>query len=136
MEIPEKWTQYPPCFAITIDVRLRSHTNKLLSLLVKITLDTSIHRYCHKTPFAKRFKDRSPDIESASTQTVFGVSTFEYSLMIGVNLNKIQRNPNLKARVEWARSIIIQIALSKHGAFNTAKIVRLDVLRVIPTGSW
>ena len=28
MEIPEKWTQGPPCFAITIGVRLRSHTNK------------------------------------------------------------------------------------------------------------
>ena len=28
MEIPEKWTQGPPWFAITIGVRLRSHTNK------------------------------------------------------------------------------------------------------------
>ena len=28
MEIPEKWTQEPPCFAITIGVRLRSHTNE------------------------------------------------------------------------------------------------------------
>ena len=28
VEIPEKWTQEPPCFAITIGVRLRSHTNK------------------------------------------------------------------------------------------------------------
>ena len=26
VEIPEKWTQEPPCFAITIGVRLRSHT--------------------------------------------------------------------------------------------------------------
>ena len=29
MEIPEKWTQEPPCFAITTGVRLRSHTNQL-----------------------------------------------------------------------------------------------------------
>ena len=29
VEIPEKWTQEPPCFAITIGVRLRSHTNHL-----------------------------------------------------------------------------------------------------------
>ena len=28
VEIPEKWTQEPPCFAITIGVRLRSHTKK------------------------------------------------------------------------------------------------------------
>ena len=28
VEIPEKWTQEPPCFVITIGVRLRSHTNK------------------------------------------------------------------------------------------------------------
>ena len=28
VEIPEKWTQGPPCFAITIGVRLRSHTNQ------------------------------------------------------------------------------------------------------------
>ena len=28
MEIPEKWTQEPPCFAITAGVRLRSHTKK------------------------------------------------------------------------------------------------------------
>ena len=27
VEIPEKWTQEPPCFAETIGVRLRSHTN-------------------------------------------------------------------------------------------------------------
>ena len=27
VEIPEKWTREPPCFAITIGVRLRSHTN-------------------------------------------------------------------------------------------------------------
>ena len=27
VEIPEKWTQERPCFAITIGVRLRSHTN-------------------------------------------------------------------------------------------------------------
>ena len=27
VEIPEKWTQEPPCFAITIGVRLRSHTH-------------------------------------------------------------------------------------------------------------
>ena len=27
VEIPEKWTQEPPCFAITIGVRLRSHSN-------------------------------------------------------------------------------------------------------------
>ena len=26
VEIPEKWTQEPPCFAITTGVRLRSHT--------------------------------------------------------------------------------------------------------------
>ena len=29
VEIPEKWTQEPPCFAITIGVRLRSHTYKV-----------------------------------------------------------------------------------------------------------
>ena len=28
VEIPEKWTQGPPCFAITIGVWLRSHTNQ------------------------------------------------------------------------------------------------------------
>ena len=28
VEIPEKWTQEPPCFAITIGVRLRSHTDE------------------------------------------------------------------------------------------------------------
>ena len=27
VKIPEKWTQQPPCFAITIGVQLRSHTN-------------------------------------------------------------------------------------------------------------
>ena len=27
VDIPEKWTQGAPCFAITTDVRLRSHTN-------------------------------------------------------------------------------------------------------------
>ena len=27
VEIPEKWTQEPPCFAITTCVRLISHTN-------------------------------------------------------------------------------------------------------------
>ena len=32
VEIPEKWTQGPPCFAITIGVRLRSHTNDQLSV--------------------------------------------------------------------------------------------------------
>ena len=31
MEIPEKWTQEPPSFAITIGVRLTSHTNKRVS---------------------------------------------------------------------------------------------------------
>ena len=30
VEIPEKWTQEPPCFAITIGVRLRSHTNEMI----------------------------------------------------------------------------------------------------------
>ena len=28
VETPAKWTQEPPCFAITIGVRLKSHTNK------------------------------------------------------------------------------------------------------------
>ena len=31
VEIPEKWTQEPPCFAITIGVRLRSHINQYIS---------------------------------------------------------------------------------------------------------
>ena len=31
VEIPEKLTQGPPCFAITIGVRLRSHTNQTLN---------------------------------------------------------------------------------------------------------
>ena len=29
VEIPEKWTREPPCFAITIGVRLRSHTKNI-----------------------------------------------------------------------------------------------------------
>ena len=33
VEIPEKWTQEPPCFAITIGVRLRSHTNNIINSL-------------------------------------------------------------------------------------------------------
>ena len=31
VEIPEKWTQEPPCFAITTGVRLRSHTKNQLT---------------------------------------------------------------------------------------------------------
>ena len=38
VEIPEKWTQEPPCFAITIGVQLRSHTNKCM-----YTPDDEIH---------------------------------------------------------------------------------------------
>ena len=36
VEIPVKWTQEPPCFAITIGVRLRSHTNKQSWKLTKL----------------------------------------------------------------------------------------------------
>ena len=38
VEIPEKWTQEPPCFAITIGVRLRSHTNKDAEMVENLTL--------------------------------------------------------------------------------------------------
>ena len=41
VEIPEKWTQGLPCFAITIGVRLRSHTNQKSFVIPSTILETT-----------------------------------------------------------------------------------------------
>ena len=41
VEIPEKWTQEPPCFAITIGVRLRSHTKNVI-LVKAVAIETGV----------------------------------------------------------------------------------------------
>ena len=52
VEIPEKWTQEPPCFAITIGARLRSHTNETLNF-VPIALLLTHTRRCIANANAK-----------------------------------------------------------------------------------
>ena len=44
VEIPEKWTQEPPCFAITIGVRLRSHTKHNLGFRSDLAFGQSFSR--------------------------------------------------------------------------------------------